>query len=79
MVKALHHVRVQIIKSIEKIMIKSLKVKKITKANAQHRMVREDPAYRPRVEKNRVKYDRKRDASKNVLGYKIDENTWYYY
>jgi hypothetical protein len=60
-------------------MIKSLKVKKITKANAQHRMVREDSRYRPRIEKNRVKYDRKRDASKDVLGIEIDENTWHYY
>ena len=60
-------------------MTKSLKVKKISKTNAQHRMVREDSRYRPRIEKNRVKYDRKRDVSKNVLGYKIDENTWHYY
>jgi hypothetical protein len=60
-------------------MIKSLKVKKITKANAQHRMVREDSRYRPRIEKNRIKYDRKRDDSKDVLGLKIDEHTWYYY
>lgn len=60
-------------------MTKSLKVKKVTKANAQHRMVREDPRYRPRVEKNRVKYDRKRDTSKEVVGFKIDEDTWIYY
>ena len=79
MVKVLHLVKVRIIKSIEKIMTKSLKVKKITKANAQHRMVREDPRYRPRVEKNRVKYDRKRDTSNNLVGIEIDEDTWYYY
>ncbi len=42
-------------------------------------MVREDPRYRPRVEKNRVKYDRKRDTSKEVVGFKIDEDTWIYY
>ena len=60
-------------------MIKSLKVKKITKANAQHRMVREDSRYRPRIEQNRIKYDRKRDDSNDVLGLKIDDHTWYYY
>ena len=79
MVKVLHLVKVRIIKSIEKIMTKSLKVKKITKANAQHRMVREDPKYRPRIEKNRIKYDRKRDTSNNLFGIEIDEDTWYYY
>ena len=42
-------------------------------------MVREDSRYRPRIEKNRIKYDRKRDDSKDVLGLKIDEHTWYYY
>ena len=42
-------------------------------------MVREDPRYRPRVEKNRVKYDRKRDTSNNLFGIEIDEDTWYYY